>query len=228
MARRRSDSGGPLALVAILVLLWSAISAFRAGAFRHPDPPLRHARYGMVLDGQGPSGSRAMEGLRLLREGRIDTLVLSGTGIGGGFVYSMLWVRMLPLSGAERGRTLELRSNCTSTRDEASLADSVFRSLGIGDTVVVITSGYHAWRAGSIFRRVARSGTVFRVHTADDPVWEKGWSDREGRKMRFLEWTKRIVWVLWEQWRPASGDPPWHAFVRGPGLGELPPPAWTP
>jgi hypothetical protein len=157
----------------------------------------------------------------------MDTLVLSGTGIGGGYVYSMLWVRMLPLSGTERQRTLELRSGSTSTRDEARLADSVFSRLG-ADTVLVVTNAYHAWRASSIFRSCARSGVVFRTHAVLEPDWEKGWSDREGLKMRFLEWTKRIVWTLWEQWLPARGDPPWSAFVRGPALGEFPPPAWTP
>ena len=227
MPRRRSESGRPRTLGAILVLLWSAISAYRAGAFRHPDPQPRHARYAMVLDGQGPSGSRAMEGLRLLREGKIDTLVVSGTEIGGGFVYSMLWVRMLPLSGLERRRTLELRSGSTSTQDEARLAGSVFSGLA-QDTVVVVTSAFHAWRAESIFRRCASSRVVFVVRAAPEPIWERGWSDREGRKMRFLEWTKRIVWVLWEQWVPIRGDPPWHVFIRGPGLGELPAPAWTP
>ena len=192
-----------------------------------PDPLPNHVRYVMVLDGQGPSGSRALEGLRLVREGNADTLVLSGTEIGGGYAYSMLWVRMLPLSGAERQRTLELRSGCTSTRDEARLAGSVFSRLG-QDTVMVVTSAYHAWRAASIFHRSAKSGVVFWIHAAPDPTWESGWSTREGQKMRFLEWTKRVVWTLWEQWLPVRGDPPWHAFIRSPALGDFPPPAWSP
>ena len=227
MARRGKGGGGPARLAAIPVLLWISISALRSGAFRRTDPQPRHASYAMVLDGQGLSGSRGTEGLRLLREGRIDTLVLSGTEIGGGFVYSMVWVRMLPLAGPERRRTLELRSGSTSTQDEARLADSVFSNLG-QDTVVVVTSTYHAWRAGSIFRRETRSGVVFRIHSAPDPGWDGGWTDREGLKLRFFEWSKRVVWVLWEQWFPVRSGPPWHMFVRGPDLGEVPPPAWTP
>lgn len=227
MPRPGNKRGGARSLVALLVFMWVAVSAFRAGVFEGRPPLPRHVRYALVLDGQGPSGSRAMEGLRLLRDGKTDTLVLSGTLIGGGVIFSMLWARMLPLSGPERQRTLELRSGCSRTQDEARLAASVFSSLG-QDTVVVVTSDYHAWRAGSIFRRTARSGVVFRMHSAADPGWEEGWSDREGMKMRFMEWTKRISWVLCEQWLPAKGDLPWHSFARGPRLGELPPPAWTP
>jgi hypothetical protein len=227
MRHQSKVDGGPMRLAAILVLLWCVVSAVRAGIFERSSPLPSHARYTFVLDGQGPSGSRSFEGLRLLREGKTDTLVLSGTEIGGGFVFSMLWVRMLPLSGPERQRTLELRSACTSTQDEARMADSAFSGLG-ADTVVVVTSAYHAWRANSIFNRVARSTVVFRVHEAVDPGWDRGWSDRESRKMRLMEWTKRIVWVLWEQWFPKSGPLPPHVFVRGAGLGEVPPPSWTP
>ncbi|HXP90435.1 MAG TPA: ElyC/SanA/YdcF family protein [Fibrobacteria bacterium] len=223
MPRRiRIRTAGALALA---VVVWTGISALRAGVFRGPDPMPGHVRHAMVLDGQGPSGERAMEGLRMLREGRTDTLVLSGVEIGGGFFYSMLWVRMLPLSGAERDRVVELRSSCTSTQDEARLAASVFTG---DDTVLVVTSAFHAWRAASIFRGRAGSGTVFRVHAVGDGVWDRGWSDREARKMRFLEWTKRIFWVLWEQWLPVRGDPAWHEFVRGHELGRFPPPAWIP
>jgi hypothetical protein len=210
---------------ALAILLWTGISAWRAGVFRGPDPLPGHVRHAMVLDGQGPSGSRALEGLRLLRDGRTDTLVLSGVEIGGGFFYSMLWVRMLPLSRAERERVVELRSDCTSTQDEARVAASIFSG---DDTVLVVTSAFHAWRAASIFRRRAGSGTVFRVHATGDEVWDRGWSDREGRKMRFLEWTKRAVWVLWEQWLPARGEPAWHNSVRGAALGQIPASAWIP
>ena len=227
MRRQGKENGGARALFAILLFLWCVVSAVRAGIFHGSDALPRHARYVFVLDGQGPSGSRALEGLRLLREGMTDTLVLSGTQLGGSFVYSMLWVRMLPLSGPERQRTLELRSGCTSTQDEARMADSVFSGLG-ADTVVVVTSSYHAWRTGSIFRRNARSAVVFRVHGTVDPGWERGWSDREGRKMRLMEWTKRTVWVLYEQWIPVKGAVPSNGFARGAALGELPTPAWNP
>ena len=210
-----------------LVVAWTGISCWRAGALRPADPLPRHVRHAMVLDGQGVSGSRAFEGLRLLREGSVDTLVLSGVQIGGGFFYSMVWARMLPLAPSERSRVLELRSDCHSTQNEAILADSVFHALG-DDTVVVVTSSYHVWRAASIFRRRSRSGTVFVVHGADDPYWDLGWSDRESCKMRFLEWTKRSVWVLWEQWAPAPKEFPASQFARGVDVGRIPPSAWTP
>jgi len=212
-------------VLAWILSVWMAISAWKTGVFRSADPPPRHARHALVLDGQGPTGCRAWEGLRLLREKRTDTLVLSGTEVGGGVFYSMVWSRMLPLDSVERTRTLEMRSGSTSTQDEARLADSLFHALG-DDTVMVVTSAYHAWRTASVFRRVARSGCVFVVVPAPDPDWDKGWRDREGRKMLVMEWTKRFYWLVWENWRPVHGPLPWVVFGRGADLGRLPDPAW--
>jgi len=213
-------------LVGLALIVWTGFSVFEAGAFRAPDALPSHVRHVLVLDGQGPTGNRALEGLRLLRDRRADTLVLSGTEVGGGIVYSMIWSRMLPLDSSDRTRTLELRSGSSSTQDEARLADSLFHALG-DDTVMVVTSAFHAWRAGSVFRRVGRSGTVFVVVPAPDPIWDKGWRDREGLKMRLMEWTKRLHWTVYEQWRPIHGSRPWHLFARGADLGRFPEPAWT-
>lgn len=216
---------GAIRLFAMAAVLWTAISAWKAGAFRPPDPLPGHVRHALVLDGQGPAGSRAEKGLDLLRRHLADTLVLSGTDVGGGVVYSMIWARMLPLDSLDRTRTVELRSGSSSTQDEARLADSLFHRMG-DDTVMVVTSSFHAWRTASVFRRIARSGTVFVVVPSPDPVWDKGWMDREGRKMHLMEWTKRLYWTLWERWSPVQGPLPWHAFARGAELGRLPEPAW--
>lgn len=217
---------GTLRLIALLAIAWTGFSAWKAGAFRSPDPMPKHVRHVFVLDGQGPTGCRTLKGLQLVREHRADTLVISGTEAGGGVVYSMIWSRMLPLDSSERTRTIELRSGSLSTQDEARLADSLFHLMG-DDTVMVVTSAYHAWRAASVFREVTGSGTVFVVVPSPDPIWDKGWSDREGQKMRVMEWTKRLYWTVWERWRPVRGPVTWSVFARGSDLGRLPEPAWT-
>ena len=217
--------GGLRHLLGMAFAAWCAVSAFRAGVLRDATPLPRHAKYAVVLDGQGSSGSRANRGLELLRQGRVDTLVLSGVPVGGGVFYSMIWARMLPLDSAERGRVLEMRSGSSGTRDEARLIDSIFGSSR-EDTVVVVSSAYHVWRTASILRRVAKGKAAFAVAGAEDPVWNRGLRDREGQKMRLQEWTKRLHWTLYEQWTEPRSPLPWAGIARGAELGLVPPSAW--
>jgi len=209
-------------LAGICVCLWSASAP---GAFR--DPP-RHARYAFVLDGQSAAGERVAEGYRLLREKRIDTLIVSGVYVGGGIYFSMVWVRMLALEPGERGRVLEMRSGCSSTMDEAKMMHAFFRERRI-DTAVVVTSGFHLWRAASIFEKVSRGDMVWAFQAAPDSRWDAGWTDREGFKARIMEWTKRVTWVLFEQWKGVdSGLLKNHSLHGGAELGTFPAPSWKP
>lgn len=211
-----------LALLVVLIL-WAGVSLWRAGTCFAARPS--KARYALVMDGQGPNGIRVPFGLALLRGGIVDTLVVSGSQAGSDVHYSTLWVRELELTEAERGRVLELRSNSTSTQDEARLADSLFSSVG-ADSVIVVTSDYHAWRTASVFRAVAHHRTVFSLSPAPDPYWAMGWADREGAKMHVQEWAKRISWVLIERWTIRAGRIPVSRLVRGEEMGRFPPPRW--
>jgi hypothetical protein len=213
-------------VVIAIVLGWIGLCLWRASAPGAFAPAPRHARYGFVLDGQSPDGERVLEGARMLRDKRIDTLIVSGVHIGGGVYYSMIWTRMLALDSIEKGRVLEMRSACTSTMDEAVMMHAFFRERKI-DTAVVITSGFHVWRAASIFEKVSRGDMVWAFQPAPDSRWDAGWTDREGFKSKLMEWTKRASWVLLEQWKAV--DPSQirnHALHGGDQLGALPPPAW--
>lgn len=190
-----------------------------------PLPP--RLRYGFVLDGQSPDGFRVREGHELLRKGAIDTLIVSGARIGGGVHYSTIWVRMLPLDAAEKTRVVEMRSACMSTLDEARMLDAFFEERKV-DSAVVVTSGFHVWRAASIFAKVSQGRRKWFFQAAPDSRWDGGWTDREGLKARFYEGSKRITWVLFEQWKavPRTAPVPEHSIARGEDLGRLPAPAW--
>jgi hypothetical protein len=177
------------------------------------------------MDGQGPSGVRVPHALAMMREGLVDTVVVSGSQVGSDAHYSTVWVRELDLTEAERGRILELRSKSRSTQDEARLADSVFAALG-ADSVIVVTSDFHAWRTASTYRTVTRGRTVFSFEAAADPFWAMGWLDRGGAKMRAEEWAKRITWTLVECWLAGAQPLPVNRLVRGEEVGTFPPPKW--
>lgn len=205
------------------MVIWIAASLWRAGF--HASPSLAKARYAFVMDGQGPNGARVPYALELLRAGKVDSVVVSGSQVGSNLHFSTVWVRDLELTASERGRFLELRSNSKSTQDEARLADSVFAALG-ADSVLVVTSDFHAWRAASIYRRVTRGKTVFCLCEAADPFWALGMFDRSGAKMRAEEWAKRITWTLVESWLAGPRPIPPNRMVRGDEVGTFPAPRW--
>lgn len=216
-----------VALVAFaLAAAWCAVSWIRADRPSATSPLPGHSRYGFVLDGQSPDGNRVAAGLDLLRSGRVDTLIVSGVALSKDVYYSMIWVRQAPLDSATRGRVLEMRSFCSSTLDEARMMDLFFRERGV-DTAVVVTSDYHVWRAASIFDKVSQGRIAWFFHGASDSRWNGRAGSREGIKARFMEWTKRLVWALFERWKPLDAAPPkFNRLVGGEELGRLPPPAW--
>ncbi len=213
--------------ILVFLILWGMVGFWKASNPRRPLPA--HARYGFILDGQSPDGYRVASGLDWLRQGKIDTLIVSGVELGGGVYFSMIWVHNLPLVGKDKEHIVEMRSSCTSTMEEARMMDAFFRERKI-DTAVVITSEFHVWRAASIFEKVSQGKIQWFFRGAPDARWDAPWGDREMFKAHLLEWTKRITWVLWEQWKPLDRQSPVksHSLHGGEELGRMPPPNWKP
>lgn len=210
------------------LVAFTAVGWWHATATETDTPLPARLRYGFVLDGQSPDGFRVREGHELLRKGVIDTLIVSGVPVGGGVHYSTIWVRMLPLDAAEKTCVVEMRSTCSSTWDEARMLEAFFEERKV-DSAVVVTSGFHVWRAASIFAKVSQGRRKWFFQAAPDSRWDGGWTDREGLKARFYEGSKRITWVLFEQWKPVSrtAPVPGYSIARGEDLGRMPAPAWT-
>lgn len=216
------------AIFAVAIVAWACVSWWCADVPSAHRPLPAHLRYGFVLDGQSPDGNRVAAGLRLLRAGRIDTLVVSGVPIAGGVYTSMIWVRQAPLGATDRAKIFEMRSGCSSTMDEARMMDEFFRARGV-DSALVVTSDFHVWRAASIFEKVSGGGVAWFFHGASDSRWSGAAGDRERFKSRLMEWTKRFSWSLWERWNPIDPGEPIrpHGLVGGGDLGRVPAPAWS-
>lgn len=178
------------------------------------DGPAAHARWTLVLDGWAPEGERAEKGLELLRAGRTDSLLLSGSRVAKELWTSTFHFHGLAVDSTLRGRVGELRHLGLSTLDEAFAATAFFRSRG-QDTVLIVTSDYHTDRAASIFAQVAGGKPVYLVVPALETRFAGPWS-REHSKTWLLEATKRLHWALLERWRTSPLAP-----------GEASPVAWT-
>lgn len=198
--------GGIASLVFGVGLLWSSMV--------RDDGPATRARWTLVLDGWVPEGERGWKGMELLRAGRTDSVLLSGSRVAKALWSSTIHFHGLAPDSSLRGRLGELRHNGLSTLEESYAATAFFRERGV-DTVLLVTSDYHTDRAASIFARVAGGKPVYLIVPAFEARFAVPWS-REHSKTWLLESTKRLHWSLVERWQTSPLE-----------VGGASPVAWT-
>lgn len=110
---------------------------------------------------------RVEEGLRLLRRGTGDLLVLSGVNraadLDSIFISSSL-------GDAERERIV-LEKDSRSTYGNAVEVERIVSERSIG-SLILITSGYHMKRAERTFRRVLPARVVIEPYAVDSPNFD--------------------------------------------------------
>jgi hypothetical protein len=184
------------------------------------DTPGARARWTLVLAGEGSEADRIQAGLALLAQSRTDSLALSGIPLVGTIHTSTILLSSLAPELETRRRILELRHSSHSTAEEAQALIPLLHSFG-ADTVLLVTSSYHTRRAASVFAHLAPKGMVFLPIAAPNPIFAKGWGDREAAKLWLLEWSKTLWWHLVDRWSalPLRPDRSWS--VRFPEAGKL-------
>jgi uncharacterized SAM-binding protein YcdF (DUF218 family) len=90
-----------------------------------------------------------------------------------------------------------IRMEANSTMEESALIATELKRLRVR-RILAVTSDFHTRRAGKILRHAVGSEVSIRTVCAptqhfDPSSW---WTNREGRKIVFLEWTKSVATVL--------------------------------
>ncbi len=183
--------------------------------------PGAHAHWAVTLAGEGDgSADRTECAMDLLRQGRVENVVISGTPIIASTYMSTVILAGEPLSAEERRHFLEARHASQNTVDEARALVPAMRSLG-ADTVLLVTSNFHSRRAADIFRTVSQGKPVFIPVASDWQAFHLGWKSRQAAKTWFMEWCKTLWWKLVEKRAPHPlrvGD---AIIVRYPEAGDL-------
>lgn len=220
--RRRSWPRWPLFVSGSLVLALAGLTTWIAcdwSLLMH-DTPKARARWTLVLAGEGTDAERTTLGLNLLKEGRTDSLLISGTPLVSDIFTSSVLLSALPQEIEIRRRTLEIRHTGRSTAEEAQSLIPALRELG-ADTVLLVTSDFHTRRAASIFNRLAPAGMAFLPVAAPNPDFRSGWSSRDGAKFWLLEWSKTLWWNLVDRWSSLPLRPQSASLLRYPETGRL-------
>jgi uncharacterized SAM-binding protein YcdF (DUF218 family) len=206
---------------------WFALAVFlsvgglglwRSGRWLIREDGFAHVEWALVLAGESRDCERTDAAIRLLQEGRIDTMVLSATRVFKNRYQSEFMLDYAIQQGVPRDRVFEFRQDTYSTQEEARLLIRQFRLQNL-DTVLVVTSNYHTARARRIFRKLAQGFPVVLVASADYPLFDPNawWSNRESRKIWFSEWMKTFF-TAYELWRarPESGQAEYQGLLPDP------------
>jgi uncharacterized SAM-binding protein YcdF (DUF218 family) len=194
---RRAMIGGLVTVAGGLsILIWGG------NLLVAPDALPPHSDAVVVLTGSiAGEEVRRQEAMRLIREGRADTLVLSAPQVTylGEWVPTLLRRHIEKIYGSDLARRVLLcPHNATSTREEAEALRPCLEREG-WRTVVVVTSNYHTRRARHIWREVvndARSPLRVFVHGAADGDFDaRGWWCRRRYAKTFLEESIKLTWT---------------------------------
>jgi uncharacterized SAM-binding protein YcdF (DUF218 family) len=151
-----------------------------------------HADLIVVLGGDD-RGYRILKAAELVKQGFASKVLVSAPYCCYGHVESDLAIPFAVRHGYPEDWFIPFPIQGTSTATEAQ---EVLRELDrrrVG-RFLVVTSNYHTRRAGRIYRKLVPADR-FRMIAA--PAWkftpDSWWTEREGEKLLFLEWSKTVA-----------------------------------
>lgn len=149
------------------------------------------ADYAVVLAGDF-YGHRVLAGGDLVRRGLVRKALVSGPRWCYGQPESDLAVNFAVNHGYSADYFLKFPDDATSTRDEARAIVPELRRLG-ARSFLLVTSDFHTRRAGRYFRALAGDLNMRVVAVPDEYFrWNSWWSNREGLKIFYMEWSKTL------------------------------------
>ncbi len=180
-----------------MVLCVGCVALWKSGRWLIFDDSFDKVRWGVVLAGESRDCERSDAAIRMYRDGKIDTLVISATRIYKTRYGSEFMVDYFVQQGVPRDRVFEFRQDAYSTIEEARLLIRQFRLQNL-DTALIITTAYHTARTRRIFRKLAQGYPVILVSAADYAVFDPNafWSNRESLKLWFDEWVKTFFTIF--------------------------------
>lgn len=184
--------------VAIAVVLYAGRTALlqAVGDFLTVNDPLERADAIIVLSGNGPD--RIGTSVALLREGFGRVLIVSGGPYElrrGRSRNSAHVMRDEAIAAGAPPEQILLDDRATSTHENAVGSARVMKEHGLRSAIVV-TSPYHARRAGLVFSRVFRAqGLSLRVRSAEISFFQarRWWTRHRDRQLVVREYVKLLA-----------------------------------
>lgn len=162
------------------------------GDFLVVNDALRPADVVIAIGGNGPE--RVARAIELLGDGHGRYLIVSGGPYGGGRNSALIMQRQALAAGLSADRIL-VDDRAQSTADNAVGSAALMQERHLG-SAILLTSPYHARRAGLVFSRVfRRQGLAVSVLAVDDRHFrvERWWTREFERRLVVLEYMKLLA-----------------------------------
>lgn len=147
----------------------------------------------IVVLGGDDRGYRVLKAAELVKQGFAPKVLVSAPYCCYGHVESDLEIPFAVRHGYPEDWFIPFPIQGTSTVTEAN---EILRELDRRGVrrFLIVTSNYHTRRAGRIYRKLVPADR-FRIVAA--PAWkftpDRWWTEREGEKLVFLEWSKTVA-----------------------------------
>lgn len=219
---RRGEQGGIffrllflLGIIAFLAFLYVVRHPLMrwAGEFWVLNDPSAPSDAIIVLGDDNYAGDRAFHAAELYRSGVAPVVVASGRMLRANVSVADLIGHDLESFGIPASSVVKFSQRASNTKQEAEALSGLITRSG-WKRIMIVTSNYHARRAGFIFDRVLPPGISLRVSAARDTEFnpEDWWETRTGQKL-FLDELLGYAAARWElRGRSAGGG---AAIVTG-------------
>ncbi len=150
----------------------------------------------IIVLGGDLSGTRAMKGCQLLKQGYAGELWLSGLPAIYGIAEGDLAREFVRKHDCVDDRITPIRERVDSTRDEAISLARMMTQRGV-KRILLVTSNFHTRRAGNTFRQYT-SGVEIVTVSGDEvefPV-DGWWKYRHSRRTFVYEWLKTVSYWM--------------------------------
>jgi uncharacterized SAM-binding protein YcdF (DUF218 family) len=190
--RRREHGGiffrllfllGFLAFLALLYVLRHPLMRL-AGELWMVNDPAAPADAILVLGDDNYAGDRAFHAAELYRAGLAPVVVASGRMLRANVGIADLIGHDLESFGVPASSIVKSSHRAANTKQEAETLIGLITSRG-WKRILIVTSNYHARRAGFIFERVLPPGVTVHVSGARDSEFDpsRWWETRQGQKL---------------------------------------------
>jgi len=178
-----------LVVVAYISIRWS-------GEWLVKDQPVDHVRWAIILEGQSADMERTDFGVKLLLEGKVDSVIVMGRRVFRDRNNVEFYLDDMEEQGGalDASRIYLFKHDDNSSLEEAYSVIPALKQKGI-DTVLLVTRGVATRRVNQIFNKLSGGSPVFLTVNLEDARFDpRTWiHTREARKIWLKEWASLLI-----------------------------------
>jgi uncharacterized SAM-binding protein YcdF (DUF218 family) len=155
----------------VLVAAGLIVGFFGLGFWLSPQNHLQRSDAIVAVSG-GETQSRALEAVKLYKQGYAPIIVFSGAAQDTSGPSNAAAMRRLAMDSGVPSDSIEVEEKSQNTAENAEDTAPLVRSLNAG-SIILVTSPYHQRRASIEFGRVLGSQVKIINHSAPDQTWRR-------------------------------------------------------